>query len=188
MLIIGPTGSGKSSLVRAGLIPRLAKPGGLIGVAGHLRWAFVTPSSIRTSWSSGLASALFADSALGAELREGDFDTSERLGSLLQREGAEAIIPIAKALDRASLRENNPVSSAAGETVALLLLIDQLEEIFAWPIDTAVGFIETLTTLVANQPQPILVVATMRSDFQHKLHELPILQNLAGCCQIHGRI
>src|SRR5262249_24574541 len=83
LLLIGASGSGKSSLMRAGLVPRVTAPG-VIGDVDLWRTAIVTPSADPTA---ELAAALFTEDALGAELRAGDFTNPHLLAELLATGG-----------------------------------------------------------------------------------------------------
>jgi hypothetical protein len=68
----------------------------------------------------------------------------------------------------------------------LVILIDQLEELFAWPKADAEHFLRLLQALCAAHDAPVWLVATMRSDFQHRLCEFPTLGELAGLTEIKG--
>lgn len=189
LLIHGPSGSGKSSLARAGLIARLGDPTGLSGVADTLRWAAVTPAGLTAAdpaaWPAALAEALFQDNALAAALRAGDFDAPEHLAALIARDGEMAAAPVRKALARAA-------GDADVKTAALVLLVDQLEELFSWNVGDAVRFLEFLERLTAEAPgdatpgNPILAVATMRSDFLHRIGEFAALERLVGARALLG--
>jgi len=182
LLIVGPSGSGKSSLLRAGLIPRLALAGGLEGLPCLSRRAIVTPALLtegeHANWALGFGQALFANEALGPELAQGDFNTPERLAALLARGGAEAAAPLGRALERAATGAEDKGSTG------LILVIDQLEEIFAWPHLEAEAFVACLTALTSSTP--VYVIATMRSEFQHRLDGIPELAKLAAVRDVRG--
>lgn len=182
LLIVGGSGTGKSSLVRAGLFARLAQPGGMGDLAGFVRVATLTPSGLHAAgsdnWARGLASALFDERVLGSGLRSGDFNTPALLADLLGNGGASAAAPLGRALER--LRDIDPdVARTAGAAPgALLILLDQLEELFSWEESKARRFLELIQALVgAGQ---FYVVGTMRSDFWSRLADLPELEQLAG--------
>jgi energy-coupling factor transporter ATP-binding protein EcfA2 len=186
LLIVGASGSGKSSLVRAGLIPRLSQLGGLSTLAAALRWTIVTPGQIAGDWPRGLAAGLFGKGALGDEMRLGDFDTADKLAAQIFRPDSAAAAPIVRALQRAGEKIAAAEGRATPPKVALLIVIDQLEEVFAWPRDKAAGFLALIQELCRLPEQPVWVVATMRSDFQHRLAEFPALDALAGRTEIKG--
>ena len=73
--MVGASGAGKSSLLRAGLMPRVTQPGVIPGI-DLWRVALVVPAGDPLA---SLAEALFADGALGSELRVGDFRSPELL-------------------------------------------------------------------------------------------------------------
>lgn len=182
LLVTGASGSGKSSLARAGLLARLTQPGGMGEAAGFARWAAVTPLGLvagERHWSSGLADALFSQAALGAGLALGDFDTPARLAPLLARGGPEAAAPLARALAR--MKEADPqIARVAGPAPgALLLLVDQMEELFSWPSGEAEKFLALLEAL-ATSDAPLFALATLRSDFRHRIDAFAPLERLAA--------
>src|ERR1700724_2728848 len=63
VLILGMTGCGKSSLVRAGMLPMLLQPGVIEGI-GLWRRAILRPSAARGDLLAGLAAALLREEAL----------------------------------------------------------------------------------------------------------------------------
>lgn len=198
LMILGPSGSGKSSLVRAGLLPRLSGAGGLSGIADRMCRATVTPEGIRTqpdgpNWPLGLAEALFGETALGPELSESDFSTAAALSQLIATAPGPAVAVIKGALQRSDARLGLEGSEAPERSVALALVIDQFEELFQWPADetdTFLALIEAMTG--ADKPGQdgagprILVLATMRSDFQHRLAEWPVLARITGQQEARG--
>lgn len=176
LIILGPSGSGKSSLVRAGLIPRLMNSGGTSDLPRLDLYAIGTPSVIARgepgSWAEGLAKLFFEVEALAPALTAGDFDTPERLGALLSRGGEEAVRPILRALDRVH------------EDQGLILFLDQLEEIFALGPADAQAFAEVVGAFALSGR--IMVLASMRTEFQHRLGEIPALHDLCGLQKVVG--
>lgn len=147
--ILGRSGSGKSSLVRSGLIPSLY--GGAMTRAGsHWRVAIMRPGE---NPLGNLAAALSAPEALGGgaetRLTRAVFETTlraSRLGLL------ECV--------RQSRETNN-----------VLVLVDQFEEIFRYKqsrrasgADEAAAFVKLLLA-VRESELPVYVAITMRSDF-----------------------
>lgn len=184
LLISGASGTGKSSLARAGLIPRLRQVGGLSTVASSLRWAIVNIGQLSDDWAGGVACALFAKEALGDELQQSDFRTAENLSAQLQSTTPAAVLPVANALTRAG----EVLGGAGGETppVVLLMLLDQLEDLFAWPKTKAEAFLRLIKIMNDHPGKPIMLVATMRSDFLHRVIEFPVLQELMGRTEIRA--
>lgn len=136
--LVGASGSGKSSVVRAGLIPALAK--GAIG--GSDRWlvASMLPGAhpFAELDAALLRSTMNAPASLGEQLRDGD---AGLLGAALR------ILP--------------------GDDSHLVLIIDQFEELFTLVDDPAVRerFLSNLVTAVDDPHRRISVVITLRADF-----------------------
>jgi conflict system STAND superfamily ATPase/CHAT domain-containing protein len=130
IFVIGPSGSGKSSLVTAGVLPRLAR-----GVAG------LEPFVVR-------------------ELRPGEQPAS-RLGQVLEVPAGQSLV----AADRvASLLAHR------GPDASLLLVVDQLEELFTLASDDErARFVDALRGLRAERR--CAVVLTLRADFFGALME-----------------
>ncbi|MGB8910100.1 MAG: ATP-binding protein [Candidatus Cybelea sp.] len=144
--VIGASGSGKSSLVRAGLLPALH--GGFMAAAGS-RWHMAVMRPGRSPIAS-LARALDSSELLG----EGSGDLLLRVGliqAVLERGALGLVEVVADA--RPSADEN------------LLVLVDQFEELFRFKAVDAVAFVKLLLAAVAQSRYPIYVVITMRSDF-----------------------
>jgi WD40 repeat protein len=186
LLVTGASGSGKSSLVRAGLIPRLAQLGGLSTLGAALRWAIVTPGQIAGNWAQGMAKALFEKTALGEELSRGDFNSADELKVQFARADRSAALPLLKALERAGEAIAVTEQRSRRPIVTLLVLIDQLEELFTWPKVEVESFLRFLKSLNDSPGSPVWLVATMRSDFQHRLAEYAVLDGLAGRSEIKG--
>ncbi len=147
--VIGTSGSGKSSLVRAGLLPAL-HGGFMAGVGSRWRIATMRPGSAPIA---NLADALDKAGLTGSP----DIDRETRVG--LARAG----------LDRGSLglvdvlRESN-----LGKTENVLLLVDQFEELFRFQQEhpnEAAAFVKLLLTGTESPDVPLYVILTMRSDF-----------------------
>lgn len=149
LAILGRSGSGKSSLVRSGLIPSLH--GGAMARAGsHWRVAIMRPGEDPIG---NLAAALSAPEALGGG---GD----ERL--------TRAFFETTLHASRLGLLECVRQSHATGN---VLVLVDQFEEIFRFKRsrragggDEASAFVKLL--LAARESElPLYIAITMRSDF-----------------------
>src|SRR5207248_2315985 len=63
VLVLGASGSGKSSMVKAGLLPDLMLPG-MIGRVALVRWGLLRPSDAPADLVGALAAALLAETAL----------------------------------------------------------------------------------------------------------------------------
>ncbi|HEX8290559.1 MAG TPA: hypothetical protein VF570_02310, partial [Pyrinomonadaceae bacterium] len=173
LAVVGTSGSGKSSLVRAGLLPAL-RGGMMDGVDGGWRVAAMRPGD---NPIGNLAAALTSADALGPG------DPGE---AAMQAAFAEA------ALRRSSLglidvvRQERGGSSDGGpplpEDENVLVLVDQFEEIFRFRSlievenskEDAAAFVRLLLEAAGEVDERIYVVLTMRSDF------------LGDCSQFQG--
>jgi tetratricopeptide (TPR) repeat protein len=154
LAIVGTSGSGKSSLVRSGLIPSL-QSGFMAGAGSSWRIAMFRPGEDPIGH---LAGALDAPSALGgdAELAE----TNRVLVEVTLRRSSRGLV---EAVKQARL--------PAGDN--LLVIVDQFEELFRFrhsrqianSRDEAIAFVKLLLEAAAQQHLPIYVALTMRSDF-----------------------
>ncbi len=159
LLVIGASGSGKSSLLRAGLLPRLVLPGTIPEVDAW-RVAVLTPGAAPFA---ALAEALFADAALGAELRGGTFRTREMLAKQLAGDPETALAPLRDALERVAARRQAEAGFDAPRPARLALGIDQAERLFteASP-EVAARLAGLLSALVHGRLATVVTV--LRSD------------------------
>ena len=183
LLVIGPSGSGKSSLVRAGLVPHLTAPGAVPEV-DVWRVASLRPGEHADGPFMALASKLFETAAALApeeegrsqalpELSAGAFGAPSDLAKLLVRGDDSAIRPILAALDHVAETERGEGSYDRTVTARLLLVIDQLDELFAADVSptTRQRFADVLGHLAASGR--VWVVATLRADFYLPAVSLP---------------
>jgi energy-coupling factor transporter ATP-binding protein EcfA2 len=154
LAVVGTSGSGKSSLVRAGLLPALE--GGFMAEAGaYWRMAILRPQDDPIGF---LARALvdtgvLAHLDLAPPAAEGVVETTLRRSSL-------GLVEVAR-LARLEPHEN------------LLILVDQFEELFRFADlarqrgagDEAPAFVKLLLEATRQTDVPVYVVITMRSDF-----------------------
>jgi AAA ATPase domain/D-alanyl-D-alanine carboxypeptidase len=151
LAVVGSSGCGKSSLVRAGLIPKL-KAGFLVEECDLWRNATMKPGD------APLENMVV--SLLEAVAREASKANINELVEAIHEEGAQAIIAYLQ-------------KTLGSEDANLLLLVDQFEELFRFALrdDDAVKrneaeeFVALLLELAAQRELPIFVVITMRSDF-----------------------
>ena len=157
VLAVSASGAGKSSLVRAGVLPLLLQPG-VVGKANLWRHAIMRPSEGQGDLALALMQALRKGTALPS-LESGEPDT------LATR--------VRAALDASAH------AGAVAVECHLALVVDQLEEIFS-DERIAAGereqFISALGSLARSGR--VCVLATLRSDVYPRLAELPALIDL----------
>jgi len=176
VLVFGASGSGKSSLVKAGLLPDLAIPG-MIGRVGLVRRAVMRPSDGGGDPLAALAAAILAPAAL-PELAGLQY-SAEQLADLLRSAPSQAALPIRQGLAEAGKAADPPLTEI-GEA-RLVIVVDQLEEMFT--IDRLgdadrTAFVGALDTLAKSGL--VWIVATMRSDFFDRLETMPALAALSA--------
>jgi tetratricopeptide (TPR) repeat protein/energy-coupling factor transporter ATP-binding protein EcfA2 len=151
LAIVGASGCGKSSLVRAGLLPAL--DAGFMLEAGA-QWSIVDMHP-RNQPFKQLAHALLLSGVLGDAWPDDD-PLSLAMVSASLRTGPRSLLEL--------WRESQPESSGS-----LLLLIDQFEEVFRFrqhqDSNLAMAFVNLLLESARQTERPIYVVITMRSDF-----------------------
>jgi tetratricopeptide (TPR) repeat protein len=158
LLVLGASGSGKSSLARAGLAPRLTQPGAIPGV-DVWRQCVLRPSEGDTPLHA-LARALYGPGAL-PELAEGDNPTPGDLAALFANAPEAAARAIRLALNRSTdgLAERERFDRPV--VARMLLVVDQFEEALS-PSDARDRFARALQALAATGV--VWIIATLRSD------------------------
>ncbi|MEP2774993.1 MAG: WD40 repeat domain-containing protein [Luteolibacter sp.] len=199
VLILGSSGSGKSSLARAGVMPMLSNPGVIEG-ANSWRIAMFKPADVPGDPILALVQSLnterglpelFADGTTPKEIAD-LIRTQPEGGGLLLRQaltqaGAQALTKrrheLTDKLDllKAENREDDAdemrktIDALQPPAVRIALLADQLEELFTSDLspEALETFIGILVAL-ANSGR-IYVLATLRSDFYPRCLEHPSL-------------
>jgi WD40 repeat protein len=162
LVVYGPSGSGKSSLVRAGLVPELARrpPGG----RAQARIALLVPGSQPLqALASVLARIATNDPAPVRKTREfaeelalsngpGEHDGLQRIAALLPQ----------------------------ADVWPLVVVVDQLEELYSLCPDAAVrqAFLANLLRAAADRSGQVAVLVTLRSDFLGATQADPALNQL----------
>ncbi len=174
VLVVGASGAGKSSLVKAGVVPDVCTAG-MIGRVGLVRIA-VTRPGIAHDLFDGLAAAMLAPEALPELAGEALQYTPQRLADLLRRSPEQVAQTMRQGLTAAGRQAGLTEVAEA----RLLLVVDQLEELFTVKsVDDADrrAYVAVLEGLARSGL--VWVVATLRSDFFARLDEVPALTNLA---------
>ncbi|NOK63454.1 MAG: hypothetical protein GFH25_541276n7 [Chloroflexi bacterium AL-N10] len=162
LVVLGPSGSGKSSLVLAGVLPRLRQG----AVTGSETWHYVTIKPGARPLDT-LAVAL-------TQIHEHNLPEALELSHQLA-ENERALLLAADLLDTSS---------------RLVLVIDQFEELWTQaPADPHTSqnlvqqhlpFIQQLLTAAAAPDHPVFIIITMRADFLHRAAEYSELAQWIG--------
>jgi WD40 repeat protein len=176
VLVFGGSGVGKSSLVRAGVLPWLVKPGVIDGV-GVWRRAVMRPNEVNEGdLFDALAAALLR--AEGLPEIGSDGTTPARLASMLREKPDGVGMLIKGALSQAA-REVQLGEKLDKQPRALFaLVVDQLEELFTVErlASQREGFLRAIDGLARSGY--VWVLATLRSDFYPRCEESPLLIQL----------
>lgn len=151
VLLEGPSGSGKSSLVQAGIRPRLAARS-----REGARWLV---ASCRPSDAPLLSLAKAMVDALSAH---GVEQTAEE-------------IAVALTSDPDALRS---LAARTPRGYVLLLIIEQMEELFTLGANDTVTFDTQLHAALVDSHCPLRLLTTLRDDFTPRLKQIPKLAGL----------
>lgn len=172
VMVLGMSGCGKSSLVRAGVLPMLLQPGVIEGV-GLWRRAAMRPRDAGGDLFAGLAAALLRAEALPELEKSG---SASELAEILREDAASAILPPLDALAESRAAAGEGPSADQRTEARLVLVIDQMEELFTLEQVTPEDR-QTFSAALASLARSgrVWVLATLRSDFYHRCQELPEL-------------
>jgi len=172
LLIDGASGTGKSSLARAGLLPRM------MDLDPFLQVAITVPETQSPLFS--LAQSLFAAGAL-PDMAQGDYANAGALAEHLLASGDAA--PILRALDRAAHRLKTEECLDECPDVRLLVLVDQLEALFANRVSDheRITYAKLIEHLAASNR--VMIVATLRANAREEALAIPALGRLINARQ-----
>ena len=202
VLILGSSGSGKSSLARAGVLPMLTNPGVIEG-ANSWRTAIFKPADVAGDPILALVNSLakshalpelFADGTKPKELAD-LIRVQPQGGGLLLRQALSQAGALALTKEKQRLTEKlellvsehreedakllrDKIDNLEAPAVRIALLADQLEELFTSDLSPEAlnTFIGILVAL-ANSGR-VFVLGTLRSDFYPRCLEFPALVEL----------
>ncbi len=154
LAVVGPSGSGKSSVVMAGLLPKLLDG----ALPGSEEWVYLDPIVPGKQPLEALAHLL------ATHFPEQD---SQVIRKMLSRDGDFGLHQLACTL------VSQPESH-------IVLTIDQCEELFspAIPEQECQHFIQLLVTAATEPDGPIVVLLTLRADFYDRPLAYPTLGRL----------
>jgi WD40 repeat protein/energy-coupling factor transporter ATP-binding protein EcfA2 len=149
LALVGPSGSGKSSVVRAGLIPALKQN----AIPGSSAWRYIP---IITPGEQPLFHLAHAWRRLN-----GQPDDQAQSEELAER-----------------FRDPQQVVAAFDGTEAVVLVVDQMEELFTLTDDESErrAFVAAMVALVEHPSPRHTVITTLRSDFESFIALEPALQ------------
>ncbi|MBK3571977.1 ATP-binding protein, partial [Streptomyces sp. MBT62] len=160
LLLVAPSGAGKSSLLNAGLVPALRRPGGF-PMPGAERWPVVAVTPTAHPLDELLERTA---KVLGSDLELTARQVAERPEALLEAVRARS--------------EGAPPGPDGRRPPPVLpvLLVDQFEELFTLCSDESErrAFVRVLRSL-STGPDPAVVVLGVRADFTGRCLELPEL-------------
>jgi hypothetical protein len=164
LVVVGASGSGKSSIVRAGLIPALRcgekLADGHEPPVGSSRWLIhvITPTA-KPLEVLALSLASYEESVIASRALVDEF-----------------------ARDRRCLHLAAKRLTADGGSPRLLLIVDQFEELFTLCRDESKRkvFIDNLISAAHETAGPTSVVITLRSDFYSHCSAYPDLRKVVG--------
>lgn len=162
-VVLGASGSGKSSLVRAGLVPRLKQD--------ERSWLVVNPFRPLTDPFAELGKVLS-----GTFARYGVTRSGTELGDVLKEAAVVETPDVGIFIDLAEeLRQ-----AAKQSTATVLLVIDQMEELLSYSqAELNSRFLLLMKTALEVNNSPFMAIGTLRSDFLGAFQEHPALEGNA---------
>jgi WD40 repeat protein len=157
LMVLGASGSGKSSLVRAGLIPRLR--------LNPDAWLILPPMRPLAEPFRELAVAFAEAFEQAGQTRDWrELSVTLKRAATSRPIDAQALLNLAVDLRLACNRRN----------ATLVLPLDQLEEALSYPDGAEENaFLPLLQAALAPAQTPLLVIATLRSDYLGQFQQHP---------------
>ena len=154
LAVVGPSGSGKSSVVMAGLLPELQKG----AIASSSEWIFLKPMVPGAHPFENLAQTM------ASSFPERSFVS---LQEDLKADSARGLHILASQITK---QPNTKV----------VLLVDQFEELFTLTMskEEQQRFIDVLVAAITEPQGPVVVILTLRADFYDRPIQYPELARL----------
>jgi hypothetical protein len=148
LAVIGPSGSGKSSVVMAGVLPRLLKG----AIQGSETWIYLDSLVPGTDPAEALTTVLFKHfpetgmTTIGTDLQDGSMRGLHRYATAL-----------------AGQQESRGTQ--------VMLVVDQFEELFTQTISEEKRrlFLDLLITAITVPHGPLILIVTLRADFSDRV-------------------
>ncbi|WP_424407885.1 tetratricopeptide repeat protein [Pasteurella sp. PK-2025] len=179
MIIQGASGSGKSSFLRAGILPRLIRHPQHFTVLPIVR-----PHDAVLSGEKGLIEAL-AQGSEHLKLGYSKAQLSQLIESLYQADNPDFNADVLTQLEQlleAFIQANQPqtFSHATGSrsSPTLILPLDQAEELFTEQHEQTQVFLQLIAQLICRQKVDLLLLATIRTDAYAALQASPELEGI----------
>ena len=167
LAILGASGAGKSSFLRAGLLPRLARDD-----RNFLVLPVVRPERAVISGETGLLKSL--SEALAAQ---GLKQTRSELKKLLSAGSAAVLEVLSRLAEKAKMPKLG--EEAEPKPPTLIITIDQGEELFrAEGAEESQAFLALLRDLALAQSPSLTLIVTIRSDSYERLQSVPVLEGI----------
>lgn len=156
--IEGNSGSGKSSLVNAGMLPMIER-GAIWSCTGIEHWCILGPMMPGQNPLAKLAETLELGLIKDATKR----DIDARLERLAAKDSALA----------------STIKNFKQEQTAFLLIVDQFEELFTFAKDDERKHFDVLLAYALQDPEcPLFMISTLRADYLARFEFLPRLQEI----------